>query len=476
MAETGATSGISGLDLHLELTGTRVRAALEQALRDAVRSGRLQPGVRLPSSRALAADLGIGRNAVTDAYGQLIAEGWLVARPGSGTRVASRVVQEPASERSAPLETAARYDLSVGTPDLSHFPRAAWLRAARQALSTAPDTALGYGAIQGRNELREALAGYLSRVRGVRTSADRIVICAGAAQALGLLYRALRGAGGHTLAVEEVGEPSHRRFAREAGLGLQLLAVDDEGARVDQLGAGARETNADAVLLTPAHQFPLGAALGPERRAAVVRWAVDTDALVIEDDYDGEFRFDRQPVGALQDLAPEHVAYVGTASKALAPGLRLAWLALPAELVDPIVELKSELDLASSSFDQLTLGQFIAGGAYDRHVRQSRIAYRRRRDQLMAKLAPFADQVRVAGLAAGLHAVIELPPQAPSDAVVALAAERELIVEPFAGYEATGPPSRRHNAIVVGYGTPAEHTFAATIALLGDVLGHFLDV
>jgi GntR family transcriptional regulator / MocR family aminotransferase len=481
MVKRGATSGISGIDLHLELTGTRVRAALEQALRDAVRSGRLQPGARLPSSRALASDLGIGRNAVTDGYGQLIAEGWLVATAGSGTRVAARVVQEQTAHRSEPRADTARYDLSVGTPDLSHFPRAAWLKAARQALNTAPHTALGYGVIQGRLELREALADYLSRVRGVRTAADRIVICAGAGQALSLLYRVLHARALVRLAIEEVGEPSHRRFARDCGLQLQLLAVDDDGARVDQLTAADGGATADAVLLTPAHQFPVGAALAPQRRAEVVRWAVDHDALVIEDDYDGEFRFDRQPVGALQDLAPEHVAYVGTASKALAPGLRLAWLALPAALVDPVLELKTELDLASSSFDQLTLGQFIAGGGYDRHVRQSRVAYRRRRDQLLDALEPFKQHVRVAGLAAGLHAVIELPPQAPSAAVVQLAAERELIVEPFSWYlPPDGGPasgySGRGNAIVVGYGTPSEHTFAATLARLRDVLGHYLEV
>jgi GntR family transcriptional regulator / MocR family aminotransferase len=321
MRETWA---ISGVDLHLDLEGTRVRAALESALRDALRSGRLGPGTRLPSSRALAADLDIARNTVADAYGQLVAEGWLTARAGSGTRVAQR--GPPAETSSSPAESAGaqtRYDLRPGTPDLAAFPRSAWLAAARRALSTAPFDALGYADARGLRQLRGALAEYLAWARGVSVSASRIVICSGFTQGLALLCHALRARGARTLAVEEAVLPSTREIARAAGLALISLPVDDGGAAVGELGG------VDAVLLTAAHQFPLGVPLAARRRAHVVEWARQTGALIIEDDYDGEFRYDRHPLGALQAFSPEHVVYAGTASKTLAPGLRLGWLVAP---------------------------------------------------------------------------------------------------------------------------------------------------
>jgi GntR family transcriptional regulator/MocR family aminotransferase len=451
----------SGVDLHLDLAGARGRAALERALRDAVRSGRLRPGVRLPSSRALAADLRMARNTVAETYGQLVAEGWLVGRPGSGTLVAERVAAPGPPVPSPDPAAEARHSLRPGSPDLSSFPRTAWAAAVRRALATAPAGAFGYGDPRGRPELRRALADYLARARGVHADPERIVVCAGFTQGLGLLCTALRAAGATTLATEAYGLTDTRALVAAHGLRPGTVPVDERGAR--------EPGDADAVLLTPAHQFPLGHVLAAERRTRLVRWAVERDAVLVEDDYDGEFRYDRHPVGALQGLAPDRVVYAGTASKTLAPGLRLAWLVLPARLADGVIAAKELADRQGGVLDQLAMAGFVAGGGYDRHVRRQRLAYRRRRDRLVAALAEHVPAARVTGIAAGLHALVELPPGRAEAEVVAAAARRGLALDPLGEYATPGaahPP-----ALVVGYGTPPEHAFATAVNLLCAVLG-----
>jgi GntR family transcriptional regulator/MocR family aminotransferase len=470
MPETWANQEI---DLHLELAGPRVRAGLETALRDAVQAGRLRPGARLPATRALAADLGIARNTVADAYGQLVAEGWLTARTGSGTWV----TQHPVPARGAPGShqpdiTHPRYDLRPGVPDLSAFPRRAWLAAERKALSVARDHVLGYPDPRGLPQLRLALADYLARARGVTVSPSRVVVCAGFAQGLALLGQVLRARGATTIATESCGHPGHRLIAEAHGLGLISLPVDAGGAVPDGLSAGGLSTGgrsaaADAVLLTPAHQFPLGVTLRPQRRRAIVEWAVDTGGLVIEDDYDGEFRYDRQPVGAMQALAPEHVVYAGTASKSLMPGLRLGWLVLPAPLVDEVVAAKEATGGLTGSLDQLTLAEFISSGGYDRQIRHARLAYRRRRDRLVAALRLQVPHARVTGIAAGLHALVELAGPDSEDDVTARAARHGLAVEGLGHYRAAGQYAP---ALVIGYARPPEHGFTTALARLCAVL------
>lgn len=397
MAKSWATFGV---DLHVEPTGPGVRRGLTEALREAVRSGRLAPGTRLPSSRSLAADLGIARNTVAEAYADLVAEGWLTARQGSGTSVARRPVQAPSTTSAPGRQTHARpaYDLVPGTPDLSSFPRAAWLKASRRALTVAPHEALDYGDPRGRVELRTALAGYLARARGVRTDPEHIVICSGFVHGLMLLGQVLRGRGLNSLAVESYGLDVHWRLLERAGLRTVPLGFDELGTRTEELTAGPRGGDAwggvRAVLMTPAHQFPMGVPLHPDRRAQVVDWARRGGGLILEDDYDGEFRYDRQPVGALQGLDPDHVVHVGTASKSLAPGLRLGWLVLPPSLAPEVVAAKGGVDWSCGVLDQLTLAEFITSGAYDRHIRASRLRYRRRRDALVARLAEQAPGVR----------------------------------------------------------------------------------
>ncbi len=459
MSNSVAKTWANGLDLHLDLSGTRVRARLENALRDAVRSGRLGAGMRLPPSRTLAGDLGIARNTVAEVYSQLVAEGWLTARAGSGTSVASHraVAAASAEEVTGIGRGPLRYDMRAGEPDVSIFPRGPWLAAARKALATAPDRALGYSDPRGLTVLRSALAGYLARVRGVVAEPAQIVICSGFAHGLAVVAGALRATGAGTLAVEEYGHQRHRDIVTGRGLRLQPLPVDTHGAVV---GAAS---GADAALLTPAHQFPLGMTLHPSRRRAAARWG----GIVIEDDYDGEFRYDRQPVGAMQALAPDNVIYCGTASKSLAPGVRMGWLVVPPRLLDAVT---AALDGGPSALDQLTLAEFIESGGYDRQIRRARLAYRRRRDRLVAALAPLG--LQVSGIAAGMHVVLDFDQAGSESRSLALAADHGLALDGLRHY-ASGDGGGR-SGLVIGYARPPEHAYTTALARLRAVLADLL--
>ncbi|MDF9814308.1 PLP-dependent aminotransferase family protein [Streptomyces sp. SPB162] len=455
------SAGSFGRDLHLEPAGPGGRrASLMRALREAIRSGRLAPGTRLPPYRTLSADLGIARNTVAEAYAELVAEGWLTARQGSGTRVAPRTAParaRPSSVAPSPHAPRPAYNLLQGQPDAGSFPRAAWLTSARRALTAAPTEAFGPGDPHGRPELREALAEYLARARGVRADPAAIVVCSGFAHALRLLVRVLRG----PMAVEAYGLAFHRGILAAARMRTVPLTVDAEGARTGELAtSGAR-----AVLLTPAHQFPTGGPLGPLRRAAVVDWARTTGGIVLEDDYDGEFRYDRQPVGAVQGLDPERVVYLGSVSKSLSPAVRLGWMVLPGALVEDVVAAKGEREATASALDQLALADLLASGSYDRHVRRMRQRYRHRRDQLVSALAERAPHIGVSGVAAGLHAVLELPP-GTEDATVRAALDHGLVLDGLAGYRHPDSTMAPQDGLVVGYGTPSEHTFSGALEAL----------
>ncbi|BBX19742.1 GntR family transcriptional regulator [Mycolicibacterium duvalii] len=456
----------SSLDLHLEVgadlaPGTRgAKNTLITALRDAVRSGRLPSGARLPPSRALAADLGLARNTVADAYAELVAEGWLGARQGAGTWVIS-APRPMAPARPRGVRGAPAHNLMPGSPDVAEFPRSQWVACTRRALSRAPNDALRMGDPRGRPELREALAEYLARARGVRTSAESIVICAGVRHAIELLARVLGG----RMALEAYGLHLFRDAIAACGVDTVPIGVDDHGACVEQLDA----LDVAAVLLTPAHHNPLGMALHSSRRAAVVEWAQRTGGFILDDDYDGEFRYDRQPVGALQALCPARVAYLGSTSKSLSQALRLGWMALPGELVDAVVDAAGGQQYYVDAISQLTLAEFLRSGSYDRHIRRMRLRYRRRRDLLVAALEPF--RVSVSGLAAGVNAVVTLPAGAEAEvlrrargagiAVMGLS----LMRHPDAD-AALGNP----DGLIVGFAAPAEHAFAPAVTALCAVL------
>lgn len=468
----------SGVDLHLELdralnTTAGRRAELERALRAAIRDRQLPAGTRLPSTRVLAAELGLARGTVSAAYDQLIAEGFLSARVGSGTVVAEIGQPGPApgphprpATGPRPQDaTVLRYDLRPGTPDVSTFPTGAWLRAARRALTRAAATAFDYGDPRGHIELRTALAEYLGRARGVLASPDQIVVTSGYVQALALLAGAAKG----PIAMEDPGLRRHRDVVRHAGAAVVPLPVDDRGVCTEQLGTPAL-AKVRAVVVTPAHQYPTGATLHPDRRRRLTEWARERGGLVIEDDYDGEFRYDRQPVGAVQGTAPDHVAYVGTASKTLGPGLRLAWMVLPERRLELVLHARQYTDMHTETPGQLTLAEMITSHAYDRHIRAARLRYRRRRDLLVERLhrRPLR-RFTAEGISAGLHVLIGLPEDGPSEPdVLAHAAAHGLALGGLASE--WHDPTDRPQGLIVGYATPRQSSYPAALDTLVRVL------
>ncbi|MEU9354647.1 PLP-dependent aminotransferase family protein [Streptomyces griseoloalbus] len=399
----------SAWELLLPAAAAPARArgrALQAALREAVRSGRLAPGTRLPSSRDLAADLGVSRGLITEAYEQLTAEGYLRSGRGAGTWVGEAVrAARPRAHDLAPRTPGARADFVPGTPDLSLFPRPAWAAAQRDVLAGLPHRELGYPDPRGLPRLRTALAGLLARRRGVVADPERIVVVSGVAQAMTLLGFALHARGLRSVGVEDPGSPQHAALYASAGVTAVPLPVDGEGIAVEPL----RASGARAVVVTPAHQFPTGIAYSARRRAELLDWARSVDGIVLEDDYDGDFRYDRAPVGALQGLDPERVAYTGSVSKSLAPGLRLGWLLVPRAWADEVVERKRTLDLGHPSLDQALFARFLERGDYDRQLRRCQRAYRERRDALVAALAEHFPGAEVSGIAAGLHVIASLP-------------------------------------------------------------------
>jgi GntR family transcriptional regulator / MocR family aminotransferase len=437
---------------------------LERALRADIRAGRLAAGSRLPSTRGLAAQLGLSRGVVSAAYGQLAAEGYLVTSQGAPVRVA-RGIRAPAARAPSPsLVPSFAYHFHPGLPDLAGFPRDRWLRSLRTALRRSPLAAIGYGDPRGAPELRAALADYAGRVRGAAADPEHVLVCSGFMQALGLACRRLRAFGVERIALEDPGWHPHRLVVEEAGLEVVPVPVDAGGIDVDALAA----SGASAVVVTPAHQFPTGAVLSRERRAALVEWAEREESLIIEDDYDAELRHDRVAVGALQGLAPERVLYVGSASKRLAPGMRLAWALPPSWLAWPLIAAKAAEDGGSEAVGQLALADFIARGELDRHLRRMRARYARRRRALLAALADELPAARPRGEPAGLFELVELPRSVDEPALVAAAASRGVGVDGLAlhRYGVGGPPG-----LVLGYGSLAEPAIRQGVRLLASAVG-----
>lgn len=435
---------------------------IEHSLRHAIRSGRLLADTRLPSTRALAAQLGISRGVVSEAYSQLAAEGYLAISQGAPVRVASAI--RATRRRSGAQSMVARfpYDLQPGTPDLAGFPRGAWLRSVRHALRSSDLDTLGYGDPRGAPPLREALAGYLGRVRGAYADPEHTLVCCGFTQGFSLACRALRNRGLERIALEDPGWCTHRLIAEQAGLQPVPVSVDDQGLHV---GALAR-SGAQAVVVTSAHQFPTGAVLSAERRAALIEWA-EEDRLIVEDDYDSEYRYDRVAVGALQGLAPEHVLYIGSASKRLAPAMRLGWMLVPSWLTWDLTTAKTIEDAGSEVIGQLALADFIVRGELDRHVRRTRLRYRARRETLLGALATWLPDAHVCGAHAGLFELVHLPDHMQEHAVVSAATQRGVGVEGASAhrFSSDGPP-----ALLLGYGALPEPAIEQAVRLLAAAL------
>lgn len=461
------------MDLLLTLDpGVPRYLAIERALREAIVDGRLAPGAPLPSTRTLAAELGVARGTVVAAYEQLGAEGLLATQQGALTRVA-HVPPRPASAAARHRPVTTRADFYSGDPDLTLFPRASWRAAVATVLVTADAGRFGYGEPMGEPELRAALAEYLGRTRGVVVARDHVFVTAGFTQSLAVIGRALAALGHATVAVEDPSFWRHRELLEAAGLRCAPVPVDHDGLAVDLLD----DTGATCVLSTPAHHTPLGVSLAAGRRTALAAWAARTDAVVLEDDYDGELRFDRRPLRALQSLDPERIVYCGSASKSLAPGMRVAWCVLPAPLIEPVLDAQASIGGQSvSRLDQLVLAELLTTGRYDAQVRRIRADYRRRRDALVDALRDGVPAVRVEGLSAGLKALLRLPAGADEAAVVAGLAERGVAVAGLDAFRAwddsTG--AQRPAALVVNYARPYAHEFSSALTMLVDGLAEIL--
>jgi GntR family transcriptional regulator / MocR family aminotransferase len=471
--------------------------SLTATLREAIRTGRLAAGTRLPSSRDLAADLRVSRGLVTEVYAQLIAESYLVSRPGAGTWVAELSARattpvsgdaaaahldhpdhpnhpDPADPRFQSEAPDRVTDFRPGVPALSLFPRVAWTASYQRAVSMLPTGGLGYPDPRGLPELRAILAELLARRRGVAVRPEGILVCSGVAQAITLLSRVAAAHGHRSAAVEDPGSPGETSLLESAGLAVRPIPLDAEGIHLEALA----ESDARLLVATPAHQFPTGIAYTPERRAALLAWAKDRGALIAEDDYDGEFRYDRAPVGALQGLAPDLVAYTGSVSKSLAPALRLGWLVPPAGLLDDLVEAKRIADLGCAVPDQAALADFIQTGRYDRHLRRCQRAYRDRRDALRTALERELPDVRILGIAAGLHVIAEFSAHyGPAARLVECARSAGVQLYPVDSYRigptqpetlgTLGTPAR----IVLGYANLTLRQISAGISDLARAVG-----
>jgi GntR family transcriptional regulator/MocR family aminotransferase len=336
--------------------GAPLSEQLERALRNAIRDGRLRAGARLPSSRGLAAELGVSRGVVTSAYDQLVAEGYLQTRQGAPVLVAHGVRAQPRPPATPSLARKFAYDFSPGLPDLAGFPRDRWLRSVRSAWQDSALDAVGHGDPRGVPEVREALADYLGRVRGAAADPEHLLICTGFRQGLSITCRWLAANGIEQVALEDPGWHAQRLIVEEAGLTVIPIPVDDEGIVVELLD----RSSADAVVVTPAHQFPTGAVLSARRRATLIEWAERGDRLIIEDDYDAELCHER--VGALQGLASDRVLYMGSASNRLTPGMRLGWMLPPSWLSWAVISAKAIEDAGSEIAGQLALADFITPG------------------------------------------------------------------------------------------------------------------
>lgn len=433
------------------------------SIRGSIRAGRLRLGTSLPPTRTVAADLGVSRGVVVEAYQQLVAEGYLTSRTGGYTQVAVESAPAQADRRTGDAPPV-RIDFGYGRTDVSSFPRAAWLRSVRTVLTTTPNERFAYLDGRGVPELHDALTDYLNRVRGTSARPDNVVVCSGFGQGVALLVQVLAAGGARRLAVEDPSpDDDVRVVAAAAGLEVVGVPVGSDGILVEHL----ETTDADAIVLTPSHQWPTGGVLSATARARVIAWAQRRRALVIEDDYDAEYRYDRSPIGAMQGLAPDTVVYCGTASKTLAPGLRLGWLLTPSHLVDRVAAAKVLADRGSPVIDQLTFADFLNRGEFDRHLRRMRPVYRRRRDALLAALRTRLPDLEPVGVAAGQHVVAWLPPDLDEATVVAAAARRGLAVKGVTPYRLTHPGP---GGLIFGYATLTERAIADGVGVLADAV------
>ncbi|MGX4690674.1 MocR-like pyridoxine biosynthesis transcription factor PdxR [Streptomyces sp. JNUCC 63] len=442
------------MSLQLSLTVDReshlpLAVQVRNSLRKSVEDGTLWPGTRLPSSRQLALDIGVSRSVVVEAYEQLSAEGYLETRRGSGTTVSAHAHAPDTASTLVPPDPEpapkAMWDLRTGTSNVTDFPRQEWIRCVTAVVADAGRQELGYSPPAGVPLTRRIMAGYLGRVRGVRSRPEDLMVTSGFAQGLALTCKVLLDRGHTSLAVEDPGHPGEREFITSSGLRPVGIPVDDDGLRVDLL----EESGARAVLLTPANQFPTGARLSQARRDRLVAWAREVDGYIVEDDFDSAFlhRSDRLP--ALQSLAPDRVVYAGSASKTLAPALRLGWLTAPSELMASVEHVRAGWDIGCSGLEQLAFARFVDSGAFDRHQRRLRTEFHRRRQTVRRQVKTCLPGARLTGRDSGLQAYLQLPAHIAEQALIRAARRRSVLARGSRFYTLTD--TSRPPALVVSY-------------------------
>ncbi|MFF2192396.1 PLP-dependent aminotransferase family protein [Streptomyces sp. NPDC058157] len=464
--------GEDHLSRQLELTVNResrlpLAVQVRNSVRELVENGTLWPGTRIPSSRQLALDIGVSRSVVVEAYEQLSAEGYLETRRGSGTTISARgQSDEGAVSTLAPpdpeLALKARWDLRTGTSNVMDFPRQEWIRCVTAVVNDAGRQELGYSAPAGVPLTRRVLVGYLGRVRGVRSRPQDLMVTAGFAQGLALTCKVLLDRGHTTLGVEDPGHPGEREFITSSGLRPVGIPVDEDGLRVDLL----EESDVRAVLVTPANQFPTGARLGQERRERLIAWAHKVDGYIVEDDFDSAFVHPGDQLPALQSLAPDRVVYAGSASKTLAPALRLGWLAAPSELMASIEHVRAGWDIGCSGLEQLAFTRFIDTGALDRHQRKLRAEFHRRRQVIRRQTEACLPGARLTGIDGGLQAYLQLPPHLDEPALVRAARDQSVLVRGSRFYTLTD--ASRPPALVISYATVDCAGLAKSLQVIGS--------
>jgi GntR family transcriptional regulator/MocR family aminotransferase len=475
----------------------RLNERVFRGIRRAILDGRFAPGSRLPSTRALAADLDLSRNVVTQAFAQLAAEGYAEGRGGAGTFVPETLPDPRLQARArrtsaavavprlsaharrvvalAPLPAIGRpprdgllYDFRYGVPAVAEFPQQAWARLVQRRTRAMSIATLRYGRALGWLPLRRAIAAYVTRTRGLAATFEQVMIVNGSQQALDLVARLLIDPGDR-VAIEEPSYVSARQVFLAAGADLVPVPVDAGGLDVSRL---PRTMPVRLAYVTPSHQFPLGGVLSLDRRLELLKWADDSGAIVVEDDYDSEFWYDGHPVEAVQGLdSAGRVIYIGTFSKVLFPSLRLGYLIVPPSLLGPLAAIKFLSDRHTPTFEQEVLAGFIADGHFERHVRRARARNAARRAAMLEAFAEtLGDRVEVVGANAGIHMVVWLREVSAGrvDDLIATAAERGIGIYSVAPYYANPPHT---GGLVLGYAGLTEREIHEGIRLLAPLIG-----
>lgn len=423
-----------------------------QYLREQILCGALQVGDKLPSTRELANYLGVSRNTILEAYEQLIAEGFLLTRTGSGTFVAEGTFLEKRNRRKMNFIEEVNQDADVidfrsGIPDLTLFPRNIWAKLSHETWIDTEYHAFGYDQPEGRLELREILSNYLLKTRGVNCYPEQIIITSGATQALTLVAELLLHPDDHVV-IEDPITTDIQTIFQATGASLYPISVDEKGMKTVLL---PHHLDPKFVFITPSHQFPLGSTLPIQRRIELIQYVREKDSYIVEDDYDSEFRFEGLPISSVQGLEQERVIYIGSFSKILSPALRIGYVILPPHLIYKCRDLKWFSDLHTPSIDQLVLARFIKDGYLERHILKMKKLYKSRRDVLMKELKKsFSEKVTFLGYSTGLHLVTEWKDIIFSEQVMKRLGEHRVKVHPVEDH--TINKGKHRNRMIIGYG------------------------